>query len=133
MAQKKSSDFIQRETHREQIERFCRDINVSTHNSQQLGWLALFACILNGEQRVDEALRVMGVFGYMKKREWELLFKLTCNEQDKLLKQGLWNTAQYKDLEHIKIRLKKKLKRDKGQVRIRILLRKQVIDKWNNM
>lgn len=54
------------------------------------------------------------MFRNMKKREWELLFKLICSEQDKLLKQGLWNTSQYKDLEHIKIRLKKKLKRDKG-------------------
>lgn len=50
----------------------------------------------------------------MKKREWELLFKLICKEQELLLKQGLWHTPQYKDLEHIKIRLKKKLKRDKG-------------------
>lgn len=63
MAQKKSRDFIWRETHREQIERFCRDVNVSVYDSQQLGWLALFACILNGEQRVDEALRVMGCLG----------------------------------------------------------------------
>lgn len=54
------------------------------------------------------------MFRHVKKQEWELMFKLTCDEQDKLLKQGLWNTPQYKDLEHIKIRLKKKLKRDKG-------------------
>lgn len=60
MTVRKSRDCIWRETHRKQVERFCRDINVSVHDSQQLGWLALFACILNGEQRVDETLRVMG-------------------------------------------------------------------------
>ena len=60
MAKKKSRDYIWREAHRAQIERFCNDINISVHDSQQLGWLALFACILNGEQRVDETLRAMG-------------------------------------------------------------------------
>lgn len=63
MIKKKGRNFVWRETHRKQIEQFCRDIKVSTHDSQQLGWLALFACILNGDQRVDEALRVMGCLG----------------------------------------------------------------------
>lgn len=50
----------------------------------------------------------------MKKHEYELLLKMVCDRQSSLLQTGQWHNSEYKDLEHIKIRLKKKLKRIKG-------------------
>ena len=44
----------------------------------------------------------------MKRHEWQLLFKLVCDRQTELLKYNLWDRSEYKDLEHIKIRLKRK-------------------------
>ena len=60
MDKKKNRNFVWRETNREKIENFCRDLGVSVRDSEQMGWCALLACILNGEQRVDEALKIMG-------------------------------------------------------------------------
>lgn len=49
----------------------------------------------------------------MKTHEYKLLLKLVCDRQSSLLQTGQWQNLEYKDLEHIKIRLKKKLKKIK--------------------
>ena len=46
----------------------------------------------------------------MKKKELELLLKLACNRQSELLIHKMWDSSEYKTLEHIKVKLKNKIK-----------------------
>lgn len=46
----------------------------------------------------------------MRKNELELLLSLACKRQTELLDNEQWNSEEYKMLEHIKVRLKHRIK-----------------------
>lgn len=47
----------------------------------------------------------------MKQKEYQKLLELVCNKQDRLLAHGLWDSEEYKLMEHLKVKLKKKTKK----------------------
>ena len=49
----------------------------------------------------------------MKQKEYQKLLELVCNKQDSLLAHGLWDSEEYKQMERLKVKLKKKVKKTK--------------------
>lgn len=49
----------------------------------------------------------------MKQKEYQKLLELVCNKQDSLLTHGLWDSEEYKQMERLKVKLKKKVKKTK--------------------
>ena len=56
----------------------------------------------------------------MKQKEYQKLLELVCNKQDSLLAHGLWDSEEYKLMERLKVKLKKKTKK------------KQILKIWKN-
>lgn len=47
----------------------------------------------------------------MKVEDCQKLLELVCNRQDYLLTHGLWDGKEYKHMERLKVKLKKKTKK----------------------
>lgn len=47
----------------------------------------------------------------MKVEDYQKLLELVCNRQDYLLTHGLWDGKEYKYMERLKVKLKKKTKK----------------------
>ena len=51
----------------------------------------------------------------MKVEDYQKLLELVCNRQDYLLTHGLWDGKEYKHMERLKVKLKKKTKKKGGE------------------
>ena len=52
----------------------------------------------------------------MKVEDYQKLLELVCNRQDYLLTHGLWDGKEYKHMERLKVKLKKKTKRNEENI-----------------
>ena len=50
----------------------------------------------------------------MKQKEYQKLLELVCNKQDSLLAHGLWDSEEYKLMERLKVKLKKKKRNEEN-------------------
>ena len=75
---------------------------MTTPHKPRIIYKILFIYYCNGKYRKEKK--------HETKRVSKLL-ELVCNKQDSLLAHGLWDSEEYKLMEHLKVKLKKKTKK----------------------